>query len=182
MTLKMTDLSLLDLDALFALSYLGEKAHPDDILKLQKRKKILAGNGYRGGYHKVQREKIMQSIEKVKGIKALRCDECVHHARSRTNLKILNYHPVKEFWPKYLGYKLLMRGKKSFQVQIEKILPPAKLYPKKIREKLENTLNELQKIGIIKKWSYVQIDEELLKEHKNWFYYWKILSVKIVIL
>jgi hypothetical protein len=68
-------------------------------------------------------------------------------------------------------------------LQISKILKEIKndytfLAPYKIRERLENTLDDLAHDNIINNWFYKSIDEEALLG-KNWLFWWEKLSVKI---
>ncbi len=68
-------------------------------------------------------------------------------------------------------------------LQISKILKEIKndytfLAPSKIRERFENTLDDLAKANIINNWFYKNIDEETLCG-KNWLWWWERLSVKI---
>lgn len=93
---------------------------------------------------------------------------------------------MKNLWKKELGLFFGVREKKSFQIQVSKLLKlllktDKNLRPLKIRNRLEDTLCDLVESGIIKNWRYKEIDEDLLLDCKGWFYYWRQLSIKVSI-
>jgi|GEM_PF-5784991 len=88
-------------------------------------------------------------------------------------------------WKKELGLFFGSCEKKSFQIQISKLLKlllnDKALRPLKTRNRLEGALCSLVESGAIKSWRYREIDEDLLLDCKNWFYYWKQLSIKVLL-
>jgi len=89
-------------------------------------------------------------------------------------------------WEKKLGNFFAVHERRSFQIQVSKLLKlllNAGVVPRplKIRNRLEDALCDLVENGAIKSWRYREIDEDLLLECKNWFYYWKQLSIKVLL-
>ena len=92
---------------------------------------------------------------------------------------------MKNAWKKELGIFFGEYKKKSFQIQVSKLLKlliksGATLRPLKTRNRLEDALCALVEDGTIKSWQYKEIDEDLLLECKSWFYYWKQLSIRVL--
>lgn len=108
------------------------------------------------------------------------------------NQKLLALNPATKSWHKTIGlyltilkYNLNCNTKhlntRTVQVKkLLKILPynKASLFPFQIRQRFEETLDELNLMGIFKGWHYKNIDEETLNS-KNWLHTWKLLSIRI---
>ncbi len=113
--------------------------------------------------------------------------------------KLLTLNPHSKGWHKSIGIHLSLSvackkatdreimPKKDFArkmyitIQVKKLLKLVSLgslFPFQIRNRFEDVMDELCKMGIIKKWCYKNIDEEMLNS-KNWLFFWKLLSVKI---
>jgi len=104
------------------------------------------------------------------------------------NQKLLALNPLTKSWHKAIGLYLTLLKYDSKRkthnaaiIQIKKLLNLIScysLFPFQIRQRLEDVLDELSLLQIIKCWQYKNIDEDMLCS-KNWLFFWKQLSVKI---
>ncbi len=106
------------------------------------------------------------------------------------NRKLAALNPVSKSWHKAIGlYLTILKNNinsNSSNIQIKKLLNIVSktssvdsLFPFQIRQKFENTMDELNAMKIFKGWHYKNIDEDILNS-KNWLFFWKMLSVKII--
>lgn len=101
------------------------------------------------------------------------------------NRKITALNPLTKSWHKTIGIfltTLKYRQKTGcVNIQIKKILNLVNfttLFPFQIRNRLEDALDELSFIGVIRGWQYKNIDENEMTS-KNWLFFWQQLSLKI---
>ena len=103
--------------------------------------------------------------------------------------KLLALNPVKKSWHKIIGlYLIILKNtatSKLCTIQIKKLVniitifsSISSFFPFQIRQRFEDTLDELNQMNIFKGWHYKNIDEEVLNS-KNWLYFWKLLSIRI---
>ncbi len=106
------------------------------------------------------------------------------------NQKLLRLNPGTKSWHKSIGLYLTFIKNNitspSCTIQIKKLLKiisasssTKTLFPFQIRQRFEDMMDELNFEGFFKGWHYKNIDEEIFN-CKNWLYFWKLLSVKII--
>ncbi len=196
-----------DIDILLILTHMhlnyakdGEiEVNTDDILNFRGIKKFVKKGGKSSGYKLSARKSVRSSLKRLAAgghidlKEYLKFQFSVHLKfdfkkldKIRLPLELLTYSPHKHPWHKDFGYFLMFfKFKKPnlSTLQISKILKEIKndytfLAPYKIRERFENTLDDLARANIINNWFYKNIDEEELTG-KNWLWWWQRLSVKI---
>ncbi len=171
----------------------------DDILNFRGIKKFAKKKGAPSGYKLSARKNVRASLKRLNAAGYIEFAEYLKFnfivklkvdfkdfKKIRLPLKLVTYSPHKHPWHKDLGYFLMFfrfRKPNLSTLQISKILKEIKndytfLAPCKIRERFENTLDDLARAGIIDNWFYKNIDEEELAG-KNWLWWWEKLSVKI---
>ncbi len=193
-------LGLLERDVLMIISHLYLNKNSlylsiDNILEFQGRKKIKNSRASRGGFHKIQRIKIREALLTLIDLNLVCVFEYLPNKfmaapssamllqplnKIKLDSKALNYQPKKEFLEKDFAYRFGFYKNKKFQINISKLLKNKKISsPLEIRNRFEDALCRLVEDGVIKSWDYKEIDEDLLLDSKNWFYYWNLLSIKI---
>jgi len=171
----------------------------NDILNFREIKQISHKNFRSSGFNKIVKEKIIAliiSLEKLNLLKIIEKNNYILKIKLNENYlndkkiilpkKLLNFHPLKNSWHKDIGYYLSVYKQlkpKLNVIQIQKIMKIIKnnycfLAPSRIRNRFENTMDELAQANIIQDWYYKNIDEDALN-CKNWLWWWEKLSVKI---
>jgi hypothetical protein len=167
-----------DIDIFLILTHLclnyssnGEsEINTDDILNFRGIKKFAKKNSTPSGYKLSARKNVRESLNRLLEAGYIEFRECVkfnfivrlknnfkEFNKIRLPIKLLTYSPHKHPWHKDLGYFLMfLKFKKPnlSTLQISKILKEIKndytfLAPYKIRERLENTLDDLAHDNII---------------------------------
>lgn len=191
---------------IFHLYLTGKKAdgllyfNTDDILILRGVRKNKALKNGMSGYKKEVRKRIDVKIKNLARMKiftvvdykdfnfVLCMDENIKNDIEKIifiNRGIVELNPLAKSWHKAIGIFLITlkyRQKTTVSnIQIKKFLNLVNyktLFPFQVRNRLEDTLDELSGLSIIRGWQYKNIDENELAS-KNWLFFWQQLSVKI---
>lgn len=170
----------------------------DDILKFRRKKENINSNGYRGGYKDNSRRKVHDAISFLKAVNIISFEEFEQYSYAVTFInkefliysfdsKLLEYNLNTHFAEKrigeFLSYKKQLALQKNIEASIAQLIKlisdkTASLKPSQLRDKIENTFDNLKNDSIIENWEYKHFDEEKAKG-KDWLNYYKRLKIKV---
>lgn len=164
----------------------------DDIMATRGLKKNPNANGRRGGFKKIEKEKIetaltllndfgLLHVTKFDNFKYIVSIPSKFDKLPRTTIprKIVEYNHKTHIWHRRIGLKLVQN--KVNKIQVKELLKViSNLYksfkPIQIRDKFERVLDDLCDDEIIKSWHYKNINENTMSG-KNWLSKWENLTI-----
>lgn len=163
----------------------------DNILEQRGLVQNANSKGVRSGYKNIQREKIHAALNILNSLNLATIIETIpFHYLIFPNLKlskkfktypinIIKHNLKTQLWERRFSHHILENNKKKYKIR-ELINTTddfiSSLKPMQIRDKTENTLDNLCSQKLIKSWHYLKIKEEALTG-KNWLEKWKELYI-----